>query len=191
MFSSCDCILVHLRGKEDVINPIASGNAALIAQFTLLCHRTLTSQCRVDIVRMCAHCSGALTGAILSAREGARAAARSALFGGAVLALIEGVAHFLQTWTPKEPPPMPPMPTPHFEGGMGGMGMGGMGGMGGPGFGGPRGPPPPPGARPPPPPGARPPPPGQGSQGYGAPGYGFARPDYDAPMADKAKTFSS
>eukprot|EP00300_Choanocystis_sp_HF-7_P035766 c5010_g1_i2.p1 GENE.c5010_g1_i2~~c5010_g1_i2.p1 ORF type:complete len:212 (+),score=26.16 c5010_g1_i2:40-636(+) len=62
LFSTFDCTFLHLRGKEDHFNPIASG--------------------------FC-------TGAALAARGGPRAALRSGIFGGVLLALIEGASMLL------------------------------------------------------------------------------------------------
>eukprot|EP00232_Nephroselmis_pyriformis_P027671 CAMPEP_0182874076 /NCGR_PEP_ID=MMETSP0034_2-20130328/12718_1 /TAXON_ID=156128 /ORGANISM="Nephroselmis pyriformis, Strain CCMP717" /LENGTH=164 /DNA_ID=CAMNT_0025006771 /DNA_START=58 /DNA_END=548 /DNA_ORIENTATION=+ len=63
LFSTYDCTLVAVRGKEDPWNSIAAG---------------------------------ALTGSTLALRAGPRAAIRSGVFGGALLALIEGVGILLQ-----------------------------------------------------------------------------------------------
>jgi len=59
MFSTIDCTLIKLRGKEDPWNAIMSGAA---------------------------------TGGILAARNGPGAMAASALIGGVLLAMIEGVS---------------------------------------------------------------------------------------------------
>jgi len=58
LFSTIDCSLIKLRGKEDPWNAIASGAA---------------------------------TGGILAARSGAGAMVGSAIIGGVLLAMIEGV----------------------------------------------------------------------------------------------------
>lgn len=62
LFSTFDCALAGVRGKEDPINAIASG---------------------------------AITGGVLAIRSGPRAAGKSALVGGVLLALIEGVGIML------------------------------------------------------------------------------------------------
>lgn len=62
LFSTCDCTLQAVRGKEDPINAIASG---------------------------------AITGGVLAIRSGPRAAGKSALVGGVLLALIEGMGIML------------------------------------------------------------------------------------------------
>lgn len=81
LFSTCDCTLGHIRGKEDIWNPIASG---------------------------------ALTGGLLAIRGGMKAAGRSAIVGGILLALIEGAAHVLQrALDPNQH--MPPAPAPPPE----------------------------------------------------------------------------
>jgi len=46
--------------------------------------------------------AGAVTGAVLSARAGVRASARSGLIGGILLIFIEGAAHFLQVYTERQ-----------------------------------------------------------------------------------------
>lgn len=51
--------------------------------------------------------AGALTGGFLSLRTGARSAAKSAAFGGVLLAMIEGLGILLTRAT--APPPAPPM----------------------------------------------------------------------------------
>uniref|UniRef100_A0A915HU41 Uncharacterized protein n=1 Tax=Romanomermis culicivorax TaxID=13658 RepID=A0A915HU41_ROMCU len=61
-FSSFDCLLSRMRGKEDPWNSIASG---------------------------------ALTGVVLTARQGAAAMAVSGILGGVLLAGIEGVSILL------------------------------------------------------------------------------------------------
>merc|ERR1712137_1268205 len=66
--------------------------------------------------------SGALTGGVLAARGGWRAASRSAAVGGVLLAMIEGLNIFLTRMMaeptappyaapPYQPPPPPPQPT--------------------------------------------------------------------------------
>jgi len=82
LFSTCDCTLVHIRGKEDIWNPIASG---------------------------------AMTGGLLAIRGGMKAAGRSAVVGGILLALIEGAAHILQRAmdsSPQGPPVAQSQPQP-------------------------------------------------------------------------------
>lgn len=66
VFSSVDCTLVGLRGKEDPWNSIASG---------------------------------AITGGVLVARNGPAAMAKSAVVGGVLLALIEGMGIALSRMT--------------------------------------------------------------------------------------------
>lgn len=83
LFSTCDCTLAHIRGKEDIWNPIASG---------------------------------ALTGGLLAIRGGMKAAGRSAVIGGLLLALIEGAAHLLQRgMDPNQHMPAAPPPEPKKE----------------------------------------------------------------------------
>eukprot|EP00112_Aurelia_sp_Birch-Aquarium-sp1_P006086 Seg1680.12 transcript_id=Seg1680.12/GoldUCD/mRNA.D3Y31 product="Mitochondrial import inner membrane translocase subunit Tim17-B" protein_id=Seg1680.12/GoldUCD/D3Y31 len=87
-FSTCDCCLMAIRGKEDPWNSI---------------------------------CSGAVTGGVLMARAGPSAMARSAVVGGILLALIEGVGIMITRMTaeqfkpvmpqmPPDPSQLPPMP---------------------------------------------------------------------------------
>ncbi|XP_072287241.1 mitochondrial import inner membrane translocase subunit Tim17-B isoform X1 [Pyxicephalus adspersus] len=66
LFSTIDCSLLRIRGKEDPWNSISSG---------------------------------ALTGAILASRSGPLAMMGSALMGGILLALIEGVGILLTRYT--------------------------------------------------------------------------------------------
>ena len=58
--------------------------------------------------------SGALTGGVLAARGGWRAAGRSAAFGGVLLAMIEGLQIFMTKMLsePAPPPYAPPQPPP-------------------------------------------------------------------------------
>jgi len=77
-FSTCDCCLMAIRGKEDPWNSIGSG---------------------------------AITGGILMARAGPGAMARSAVVGGILLALIEGVGIMITRMTVEQfKPVMPQMP---------------------------------------------------------------------------------
>ncbi|XP_075691030.1 mitochondrial import inner membrane translocase subunit Tim17-B isoform X2 [Rhinoderma darwinii] len=69
LFSTIDCGLVRLRGKEDPWNSITSG---------------------------------ALTGAVLASRSGPLAMVGSALMGGILLALIEGVGILLTRYTAQQ-----------------------------------------------------------------------------------------
>lgn len=69
LFSTIDCGLVHMRGKEDPWNSITSG---------------------------------ALTGAVLAARSGPLAMMGSAMMGGILLALIEGVGILLTRYTAQQ-----------------------------------------------------------------------------------------
>uniref|UniRef100_A0A2K6EUG6 Translocase of inner mitochondrial membrane 17B n=1 Tax=Propithecus coquereli TaxID=379532 RepID=A0A2K6EUG6_PROCO len=69
LFSTIDCGLVRLRGKEDPWNSITSG---------------------------------ALTGAVLAARSGPLAMMGSAMMGGVLLALIEGVGILLTRYTAQQ-----------------------------------------------------------------------------------------
>ncbi|XP_057296902.1 mitochondrial import inner membrane translocase subunit Tim17-B-like [Hydractinia symbiolongicarpus] len=78
MFSTFDCCLMAVRGKEDPWNSIGSG---------------------------------ALTGAVLMARAGPGAMARSAAVGGILLGLIEGVGIMITRMTAEQfKPVMPQMP---------------------------------------------------------------------------------
>ncbi|XP_036160363.1 mitochondrial import inner membrane translocase subunit Tim17-B isoform X2 [Myotis myotis] len=69
LFSTIDCGLVRVRGKEDPWNSITSG---------------------------------ALTGAVLAARSGPLAMMGSAMMGGILLALIEGVGILLTRYTAQQ-----------------------------------------------------------------------------------------
>ncbi|XP_038603963.1 mitochondrial import inner membrane translocase subunit Tim17-B [Tachyglossus aculeatus] len=69
LFSTIDCGLVRLRGKEDPWNSITSG---------------------------------ALTGAVLASRSGPLAMVGSAMMGGILLALIEGVGILLTRYTAQQ-----------------------------------------------------------------------------------------
>ena len=71
--------------------------------------------------------SGALTGGVLQLRYGLPSAARSAAFGGFLLALIEGVSIALTRLTA----PPPPMPEEMAMAPIGGGGVGGAPGVGG------------------------------------------------------------
>uniref|UniRef100_A0A8D0GEU7 Translocase of inner mitochondrial membrane 17B n=1 Tax=Sphenodon punctatus TaxID=8508 RepID=A0A8D0GEU7_SPHPU len=82
LFSTIDCGLVKLRGKEDPWNSITSG---------------------------------ALTGAVLASRSGPLAMVGSAMMGGILLALIEGVGILLTRYTAqqfqnRDPHPLPENP---------------------------------------------------------------------------------
>lgn len=88
LFSTTDCGLVRLRGKEDPWNSITSG---------------------------------ALTGAVLAARSGPLAMVGSAMMGGILLALIEGVGILFTRYTAQQfrnAPPFleDPSQLPHKEG---------------------------------------------------------------------------
>ncbi|XP_039630933.1 mitochondrial import inner membrane translocase subunit Tim17-B isoform X1 [Polypterus senegalus] len=69
LFSTIDCGLVKLRGKEDPWNSITSG---------------------------------AMTGAVLAARSGPLAMVGSAMMGGILLSLIEGVGILLTRYTAQQ-----------------------------------------------------------------------------------------
>uniref|UniRef100_A0A8C6XN71 Translocase of inner mitochondrial membrane 17B n=1 Tax=Naja naja TaxID=35670 RepID=A0A8C6XN71_NAJNA len=69
LFSTIDCGLVKMRGKEDPWNSITSG---------------------------------ALTGAVLASRSGPLAMVGSAMMGGILLALIEGVGILLTRYTAQQ-----------------------------------------------------------------------------------------
>lgn len=56
--------------------------------------------------------AGALTGGFLQLRTGARSAAQSAIFGGVLLAMIEGVGILLTRVTAPPPAPMPMVDMP-------------------------------------------------------------------------------
>lgn len=58
--------------------------------------------------------SGAATGYVLAARGGWRAASRSALIGGVLLGMIEGLNHMMLRMSPQPqaPPPPPPPQAP-------------------------------------------------------------------------------
>ncbi|KAI8806267.1 Tim17/Tim22/Tim23/Pmp24 family-domain-containing protein [Cladochytrium replicatum] len=66
VFNAGDCLLAHVRGKEDSWNSIMSG---------------------------------AMTGGVLAARSGTRAMIISAVFGGAFLAIMEGVVMAMNRWS--------------------------------------------------------------------------------------------
>ncbi|KAF6243701.1 mitochondrial import inner membrane translocase subunit Tim17 [Scenedesmus sp. NREL 46B-D3] len=71
--------------------------------------------------------AGALTGGFLQLRSGLRPAFRSAVFGGALLALIEGLGITLSKMA-SPPPPSMPFPQPGMPGGppVGAEGMAGL-----------------------------------------------------------------
>uniref|UniRef100_UPI00358FE511 mitochondrial import inner membrane translocase subunit Tim17-B n=1 Tax=Myxine glutinosa TaxID=7769 RepID=UPI00358FE511 len=75
LFSTIDCGLVRIRGKEDPWNSISSG---------------------------------ALTGAILASRSGPTTMVGSAIMGGVLLALIEGVGILLTRYTSGQFQNVPP-----------------------------------------------------------------------------------
>ncbi|KAJ2816371.1 translocase of the inner membrane [Coemansia sp. 'formosensis'] len=56
--------------------------------------------------------SGAITGGLLAARGGWRAASVSAVFGGVLLALIEGVGIAMSRAFAQQPPALAPPPSP-------------------------------------------------------------------------------
>jgi len=60
--------------------------------------------------------AGALTGGFLQLRTGARSAAKSAAFGGVLLAMIEGVGILLTRMTAPPPAPMPMVDLPGAPG---------------------------------------------------------------------------
>lgn len=76
LFSTIDCSLIKLRGKEDPWNAIASGAA---------------------------------TGGILAARSGAGAMVGSAIIGGVLLAMIEGVGILFTRMTSDQFRPLSPV----------------------------------------------------------------------------------
>merc|ERR1719223_733383 len=75
-FSSFDCSLMYMRGKDDPWNSIASGG---------------------------------LTGGLLAARMGARAAGVSALSGAVILAAIEGLTITINRWSTQQSNPVRPI----------------------------------------------------------------------------------
>jgi len=75
LFSTIDCSLIKLRGKEDPWNAIASGAA---------------------------------TGGILAARSGVGAMVGSAIIGGVLLAMIEGVGILFTRMTAEQFRPLTP-----------------------------------------------------------------------------------
>ena len=75
LFSTFDCSLVQLRGKEDPWNAIMAG---------------------------------ALTGGTLAARNGFAASMKSAMFGGVILALIEGLGIAITRMTAESVRPVVP-----------------------------------------------------------------------------------
>ncbi|CAG0914776.1 unnamed protein product [Notodromas monacha] len=75
MFTTLDCSLAHMRGKEDPWNSIMSGAA---------------------------------TGGILAARNGPAAMAGSAIIGGVLLALIEGIGIMFTRMSAEQFKPMNP-----------------------------------------------------------------------------------
>uniref|UniRef100_A0A8D2DIB3 Translocase of inner mitochondrial membrane 17B n=1 Tax=Sciurus vulgaris TaxID=55149 RepID=A0A8D2DIB3_SCIVU len=76
LFSTVDCGLVQIRGREDPWNSITSG---------------------------------AVTGAVLAARSGPLAMMGSAVMGGVLLALIEGVSILLTHYTAQQFRNVPPL----------------------------------------------------------------------------------
>lgn len=58
--------------------------------------------------------SGALTGGVLAARGGAKAATVSAVVGGSLLALIEGIGIAISRWTAEQNRPVMPQVSPLF-----------------------------------------------------------------------------
>ncbi len=76
LFSTIDCSLIKLRGKEDPWNAIASGAA---------------------------------TGGILAARSGVGAMVGSAIIGGVLLAMIEGVGILFTRMTADQFRPLSPV----------------------------------------------------------------------------------
>ncbi|XP_047393037.1 mitochondrial import inner membrane translocase subunit Tim17-B isoform X3 [Sciurus carolinensis] len=76
LFSTVDCGLVQIRGREDPWNSITSG---------------------------------AVTGAVLAARSGPLAMMGSAMMGGVLLALIEGVSILLTHYTAQQFRNVPPL----------------------------------------------------------------------------------
>ncbi|XP_015361940.2 mitochondrial import inner membrane translocase subunit Tim17-B isoform X2 [Marmota marmota marmota] len=76
LFSTVDCGLVQLRGREDPWNSITNG---------------------------------AVTGAVLAARSGPLAMVGSAMMGGILLALVEGVSILLTRFTSRQFRNVPPL----------------------------------------------------------------------------------
>jgi len=93
-FTSLDCALIRVRGREDPWNAIASGFA---------------------------------TSGLLSIRNGPRAALGSAVFGGLILALIEGLGVAIGRATAPPAQGLPPPETP-LGGAAGAAGAAGEGG---------------------------------------------------------------
>lgn len=81
LYSSFDCLLIHVRDKEDPWNSIGSG---------------------------------AITGAVLAARNGPKASLAAAAVGGIILAVIEGVGIAINRGVSSQyRPVMPEVPDPH------------------------------------------------------------------------------
>ena len=76
MFNAVDCVLVGIRHKEDIWNPIIAGAA---------------------------------TGGILAARSGPKAIMVSAVFGGVILAVMEGVGALINRMNADQYKPVAPM----------------------------------------------------------------------------------
>ena len=117
--------------------PVLGGNFAVWGGLFACCDCTLTAV-RMKEDPWNSICSGAITGGILASRAGAKAAGTSALIGGVLLALIEGMGIMMTKFM------APPMPGEEAGVGVGGagppvnditappdLGMMGMGGGGG------------------------------------------------------------
>ena len=96
------------RGSLSAIkarSPVLGGNFAVWGGCFATCDCTLTAIRRKEDPYN-AIISGALTGGILAARAGPRAAGQSALIGGVLLAMIEGLGIMITKYT------APPAPGP-------------------------------------------------------------------------------
>lgn len=127
LFSAFDCTLVAVRKKEDPWNSIASGAltgeaAGSAAQpWGRGAHwrgRAAVERVHPTSPFFCA------AGGFLQLRTGLRSAAKSAAFGGVLLAMIEGVGILLTRMTAPPPAPVPmvempgqPAPAPSSRGG--------------------------------------------------------------------------
>lgn len=125
MFSVFDCTCLYVRKKVRGVEVMGGHVAAAVGRrarvlFLLIIPTPPTQppQQKQQEDPFNAIMAGALTGGFLQLRSGVRPALRSAVFGGVLLAVIEGLGITLSKMTSPPPPSMPMPPGP-------GMGMGG------------------------------------------------------------------
>jgi import inner membrane translocase subunit TIM17 len=129
LFSTFDCALVAMRGKEDPWNAIVSGAATgyVLAARSARAPAPPPRRRRCSARAATAHPLrrrlplatrprapfGTASPVSRASAGGWRSASRSAAVGGVLLAMIEGLNHFMLRMAPSAPPPsMPPPQAP-------------------------------------------------------------------------------